>query len=235
MKELSVIIVTRNRLDKLKRCLQSVQEKLPAAEIVVVDNGSTDGTKEYLTGLVAVKKIYSDMNVGVAKGRNLGVSEAKGDHIMFLDDDAWIESLDFPAIKEYFQSHSDVGIVAPRLRYPNGKDQESVRTFPTLMGLFWRGSGLYRLMPNFPPYRRYVSIDPSKVQTVDWAMGACLIIQRSIFDRVGYFDGYYFSVYDDVDFCYRANKYGYDVVYWPATTIYHEYAISHPSQIYEPS
>lgn len=223
MNNLSIIIVTRNRLDKLKRCLDSLKLKLSEAEIIVVDNGSNDGTVQYLKDNSGIKLIALDSNIGPAGGRNIGVKQCSGEFIVFIDDDAWIEDLNVKKILDYLLSHSEVGIIAPLLFYPNGNLQESVRSFPTLSALFWRGTGLYRVFPNVFWYKKYVKNNASETHSVDWAILACQIIRKELFDKVGLFDEKHFF-YEDADFCRRAAKHGYSTVFWPDACIYHEYA-----------
>jgi len=235
MKDLSIIIITRNRLEKLKRCIESVHEKLSAAEIIVVDNASTDGTSAHISSVPNLTVVRLDENVGVAKARNKGIEKSDRAFVMFLDDDAWIEQLDFGKIKDYFESDPKVGVIAPCLLYPNGKVQESVRSFPTIAVLFWRGSGLYEILPNVSFYKKYIDFDPSTVQIVDWTIGACQIIRADLFKAVGVLDEKYFFGYEDADFCYRLKKAGYKIVFWPQATVFHEYARSSAKKIGKPT
>ena len=107
MNNLSVIIITRNRLEKLKRCLDSLKSKLSEAEMIVVDNGSDDGTVEYLNSRQDIKLIALDSNEGVAGGRNAGLEQCSSHFIMFIDDDAWVRDMNFIKIRRYFISHTD--------------------------------------------------------------------------------------------------------------------------------
>lgn len=224
MTDLSVIIITRDRLAKLKRCLESVRNIMTGAEVIVVDNGSSDGTEAYLAHLPGIIGVRLHENSGVAKARNIGAAKAVGEFLMFLDDDAWIGSLDFEEIKKYFAQHPEVALIAPRILYPDGRVQESVRTFPTWPALFWRGSGLYKLLPNVRFYRRYVSFESTILHEADWVIGACQIIRRSAFIKSGKLDERYFFGYEDAEFCRRLKHDGWRIMYWPEAVIYHEYA-----------
>jgi GT2 family glycosyltransferase len=224
MNSLSVIVITRNRLEKLKRCLDSVKKVLLSASLIVVDNGSTDGTEEYLKSLRGIENIRLESNAGVAKARNIGIRKAQGKYIMFLDDDAWIDELDIKAIMDFFAQHPDTGMIAPRILYPDGRIQESVRAFPTMRAIIWRGSGLYKLMPNASFYKRYISFDGESIHQIDWAIGACQVIRRAVFDDIGLLDEHYHFGYEDADMCRRLKKSRYKVIYWPNAAIYHEYS-----------
>ena len=223
MKNLSVVVITRNRIEKLRHCLDSIIKILPEAEIIVIDNNSNDGTKEYIEGLAYVKHHFAEKNFGWSIARNIGISMCTRDYIMFLDDDAWIQELNILCIENYFISHKEVGVIAPRIFYPSGLIQESIRSFPTIKALLWRGIGLYRIFPNVSWYRKYAKLNHLTIHEVDWAIGACQIIRKDVFDNVGLLDEKLFY-YEDADFCRRAKRAGYTTVYWPDATIYHEYA-----------
>jgi hypothetical protein len=228
MANLSVIIITRNRLNKLKRCLSSIEERLPGSEVIVVDNGSTDGTDDFLKGYRDIKTIFLTSNIGPAAARNMAIKDSSRNNIMFLDDDAWIDQIDIEEIIRFFAEHLDVGIIAPRLFYPDGEVQESVRSFPTIFFILWRGTFLRRIFPRVHWYNRHILSEiihsASKPCMVDWAISACFIVRRSIFDQIGLFDDKYFIYYEDADLCYRAKMKGFSVYYWPDAVVYHDYA-----------
>ncbi|MCX6718846.1 MAG: glycosyltransferase [Candidatus Taylorbacteria bacterium] len=227
MNNLSVIIITRNRLEKLKRCVDSVNKVLLGSELVVVDNGSNDGTVDYLNRWESQKDISAVLlqaNKGVAVARNIGLRKAFCPFIVFIDDDAWIEEIDFNGIKGYFNDNPLVGIIAPRILYVDGRIQESIRSFPTLLSILWRGTFLHKIFPNASWYRGYISHEMESIHETDWAIGACQIIRREVFERIGPYDEKYFFGYEDADLCRRASRCGYSTMYWPHARIYHEYA-----------
>jgi GT2 family glycosyltransferase len=224
MSNLTVLIITRNRLEKLKRCIDSVLKNLINTDIIVVDNESNDGTKNYLeNNKNIIKTIFLKENIGVAGARNIGIKNCITDFIMFLDDDAWVEKLDFEMIQKYFDINPKVGLIAPKILYPNGKLQESIRTFPNIKALIWRGTKLYKLFPNVYWYKNYVKHDEKKIHEIDWSIGACQIVRYSIFDRIGLLDKKYFFGYEDTDFCLRLRQSDLLSIYWPEAIIYHEY------------
>jgi GT2 family glycosyltransferase len=142
---------------------------------------------------------------------------------MFLDDDAWVENLDFEMIQKYFEANPKIGLIAPKMLYPNGKLQESIRKFPNITALIWRGTGFYKLFPNVCWYKSYVEHDEKRIHEIDWSIGACQIIKYSIFDRIGFLDEKYFFGYEDADFCLRLKRSNLSSIYWPEAIIYHEY------------
>lgn len=198
-------------------------EHLPQAQILVVDNGSSDGTKEYLNTQQATL-ISLNENKGVAAARNIGIQQATKEYIILLDDDAFIQNIDIQNIQEYFEKNPKTAVLAPLILYPNLKTQESIRSFPTIPSLLWRGLGLYKLFPNVPWYTKYIQNDAKSIHPIDWAIGACLIIPKNMFNTLGNFDEKYFFGYEDTDFCYTAKQKGYTNIFWPTTTIIHDYA-----------
>lgn len=226
MSKASFIILTRNRKDLLKKCLDSLKKYERSNQIIVVDNNSEDGTLEMLEKYKKdIQLIKNRKNLGVGKGRNIGIKKAKGDYLIFLDDDTYIANTTFKRIIKFMDENKEIGIVGPKILYPSGKLQESARTFPTPLSLLWRGTFLSKFFPNMKFYSNYLMKDKlNKVQEVDWVMGACLVIRRKAIEQIGMFDDQYFLVYDDVDFCFRAGKKDWKVVYYPDSLIYHYYA-----------
>jgi GT2 family glycosyltransferase len=237
MKDFSVIIVSKNRYLKLRRALDSLLERVTPlenlAEIVVIDNASDDDTRllssETFVGTqVPVSVQHNEIVRGVAYNRNKGIESTKSEFIIFLDDDAYVNHLDLFQVKDFFTQNPSVGMLAPHLMYPGGKMQESVRSFPSIRAILWRGLQLYRFAkPSW--YRKYVDPFPNREAStepirIDWAIGACQIIRRSLFEKIGLLDEKYFFGYEDVDMCFRAQRAGCTIMYWPYATIVHEYA-----------
>ena len=124
------------------------------------------------------------------------------------------------------ENNINVGIVGPKLLNNNGKIQESARSFPTLLSILWRGTFLHKMFPNANLYRKYLlaNFDHSQIKEVDWVIGACQIIRKQVFEKIGLLDEKYFFGYEDIDFCRRAKKAGWKTVYWPDSEIYHRYS-----------
>lgn len=220
---LSVVIITKNRLDKLCRCLDSVMAFLPDSEIIVVDNGSTDGTVQYLESIGKIKPLFLENNRGVAGARNIGVNKAQRELVMFLDDDAWIHSFNVNEIERFFEDNKKVGLLAPKILYPDGSLQESVRIFPSIGFVTKRGLISFGLWKADEKYSNSFVHEENKIHKIDWAIGACQIIRRKVFSEVGLLDEKYFFGYEDADFCRSLDRAGYERFYWPLGTIFHEY------------
>lgn len=227
MNSISIVILTRNRKLLLKNCLDSlIFNKKLNYKILVVDNNSSDGTQVLLKQYKSVSIINNKQNLGVARARNIGIKRLKSDYIVFMDDDAFIEKDSFSKIIHFLQKNKKVGIIGPKILYPSGKIQESARTFPSFSSIIWRGTFLHRIFPKISFYKNYVlsDFDHLSIKEVDWVMGACQIIRKEVFKSIGLFDEKYFVVYDDIDFCYRAKKAGWKIIYYPNLRVYHRYA-----------
>lgn len=227
MNSISLVILTKNRKGLLKKCLDSLlTNKKYNYKIIVIDNSSSDGTFSLLKKYKYISVIKNKENLGVAKARNVGIRKSNGDYTIFIDDDAFIKKDTFLKIINFMENNKKVGIVGPKLLYPNGRIQESARSFPTLLSIIWRGTFLHRIFPKISFYKNYVlsDFDHLSIKEVDWVMGACQIIRKEVFKSIGLFDEKYFVVYDDIDFCYRAKKAGWKIVYYPDSIVYHHYA-----------
>jgi len=227
MSGVSIVIVTRNRKLLLKKCLASLKGRLgKKAEIIVIDNASTDSTADFVKSLNKIKLIKNKKNLGVAAARNQGVRKSSGDYIIFMDDDAYFTKYSsLSKVLTYMRKNKQVALVGPKILYPNGKIQESARSFPVPLAILWRGTPLAKLFPNAPFYKSYL-LDNSKFiypTQVDWVIGACQVVRKSTFRKIGFLDKGFFFGYEDIDFCLRIKKKGFKVVYFPGFKAVHYY------------
>lgn len=227
MVQTTIVVVTRNREKLLKKCLDSLTANITTDyEIVVVDNASEDNTQKILSKYKNVTRIINKNNIGVAAARNKGAAKANGKYIIFLDDDTYLKKgVSFQKIINYLKKNKQVGLVGPKILYPNGHVQESARSFPTPLAVIWRGTILYKLLPNISFYKNYIlkDADLSHTQVVDWVMGACQIIDKDIFIKVGKYSEKYFFGWEDIEFCYRLKNMGFKVIYFPYVEVIHYY------------
>jgi len=199
------------------------------SEIVVVDNASTDDSLRQLegAGLEGVRVVRQRRNLGYGAGINRGVSLAGPGHVLVCNPDLLLDDGCVSALAARLDAEPDVGIVAPRLRNPDGSTYVSGRPFPSLadamghafVGLVW---------PSNPWSRRYLRTgwDRDEVSEVDWASGALLLVCRRTFDLLGGFDERFFMFMEDVDLCWRAGKAGWRVVIEPAAGAVHVVGVS---------
>ena len=185
--KLSVITVTYNNEDVINDYLTSLLGNLPLnSEIIIIDNNSTDQTREILKLKENIKLIENKENMGFSKGCNLGAKQANGEYLFFLNPDTKILDNTLNKLVEYLEENQDVGIVAPQLVEFNGRVQQSVRKSPTLFGAikeYYFGIA--------ESYVAYVPLgnDPVEVETV---VGGAMLIGRELFKKLGGFNEKYF-------------------------------------------
>jgi GT2 family glycosyltransferase len=228
---ISVVIVSFNAREHLRRCLASLFEYQKGEfEVIVVDNASGDES----AGMVAeafpsASLVRNTENTGFSRGANAGTKQATGDVIAYLNPDCTLDCDAFSEPAAYLRQHPDIGALGLKILDPSGELQLSTRRFPGLsVALFNRYSILTRLLPNNPFSRRYLMSDWRHDDTadVDWVSGACFMTTRAALDRVGLLDEGYFWGFEDVDFCQRVHRAGLRVVYYPATAVTHEIGAS---------
>jgi GT2 family glycosyltransferase len=220
MKEQSVtiIIVTWNGLDYTRRCLETLRANTDYAayRVIVADNGSTDGTLEYLHSLPWVTRIANGENLGFSRANNIAIEAAEADSdIVLLNNDTeilqtdWLERLQATA---YSSPHS--GVVGCRLRRPDGMLQHAGTYMPPT---YW-GQQLGSGETDVNQFNRD--------QIVEGVVFACVYIKREVIDRIGLLDTSYFSYFEDSDYCLRARAQGYCVECCGSVTLVHHENVS---------
>lgn len=232
--DLSVVIVSYNTSDLLNNCLSSIEAWLEAnshtGEVIVVDNASTDGTSGMIRRRFPdAKLIENHRNVGFAAANNKGIRAARGRYIVLLNPDTTVLGDAFGQMASYLDSNPGVGMVGPRLMFPDGRVQSSRRRFPTRLTGYLESTIIQDYWPNNRIVRRYYLADrpDNQTQPVDWLVGACLMVRREAITSVGLLDERYFMYSEEVEWCYRMKRYGWKIVYLPqAAVIHHEGASS---------
>lgn len=230
---LAIIIVSWNVRDLLDRCIATVHASLAgsgiAYRIIVVDNASTDGTSAMLRARYPdVDTIDAGCNLGFAGGNNLALRRvlARDDsdvqYVLLLNPDTEAVVDAIPALVRYLEKHPDVAVVGPRLRYPDGTVQSSRRRFPTPGVFFWESTPLEWRWTNNPWVRRYRCVDlpEDQEQTVDWLVGAALMVRRSAIDRAGLLDSGFIMYSEELEWQQRLSAHG-NIVYLPSAEIIH--------------
>lgn len=224
---LSVVLINLNTHDFLKACLQSMRMQLddPTYEIILVDNGSTDGSVEMVKrDFPQVRLFPQSQNLGFTKANNVGLREAHGEYLLILNSDTEIVGDALEKMCDYMDAHRDVGALGAQLLNTDHTVQLSCRRFPSFKtALFHRYSLLTRLFPKNKYSAEYLMTDIGHNETmeVDWVSGACLLTRRETTDQVGLLDEGFFIYAEDVDWCYRIKKAGWKVVYYPESKVLH--------------
>ncbi len=222
MVSLSIVIVNYNSKEYLKRCLESIFRNCPQeTQIILVDNASKDGSVEMVNRVFPMVEVIENLdNAGFAKANNQGISRSYGDKILLLNPDTLYKKGVIEELGSYLDSNQSTAAVGCRIENPDVSLQYSFGKFPTIFRLI-----LDRL-PIINKRWGHLVRDGSlydKVREVDWVTGACVMIRKKAFEKVGGFDEDYFLYVEEVDLMYRLRKAGYKVVYDPSISVTHYY------------
>jgi N-acetylglucosaminyl-diphospho-decaprenol L-rhamnosyltransferase len=228
---IGVVIVTFRAGDAIVRALDALdraRSDLPAVaakpDVVVVDNASRDDTVERIRREAPwVRIVVSPRNVGFAAACNLGVAQIESaDLIVLLNPDVEVRR-DFLVRLSTLAWPAGVAARGPAVFDEHGRVEQSARGFPRARtGLLGRSSLLARLRPRSTLLRADLRADPhGGPQVVDWVSGACLIAPMARLREVGPLDEGYFMYWEDADWCLRANRLGYQVLYEPSLVVTH--------------
>lgn len=221
----AAVVVNYRAGSLLTECVQTVLADTSAGEVelVVVDNGSDDGSVELLRNAVPdVHVITSPGNVGYARAANLGIAATRAPIVAVLNPDLTIDAGTAKALLARFDAEPALGACGPRIRNLDGSDYPSARRSPSvqlavmhgLLGLWW---------PTNPFTTRYrqLNADPGEPRSVDWVSGAAMWLRRGALDVVGGWDERYFMYMEDLDLCWRLRHAGFDIAYEPAGAVTH--------------
>jgi GT2 family glycosyltransferase len=164
-------------------------------------------------------------NVGFGAGNNRGAALASGRWLLLLNSDAYVRPGAIDELVRFAEARPEIGVAGPRLLWPDGRLQRSCRRFPTLFRLATEYLYLRKLMPrsrilNGFYYGEFAHDEPWRV---DWLTGACLLVRRDLFERLGGFDEAFFLYSEEVDLLYRARGLGAETWYDPAAEVVHEW------------
>lgn len=219
-----LVVINYNTRDDLRACLFSAQDKLPGFPVVVVDNGSTDGSREMVErDFPQVRLVKNRGNLGYASACNLGIRMTKEPYVFILNSDVEFPAGGLEVLLDFMDDHPEVAALGPLVLNPDGSRQMSCRRFPTLWESVVHGF-LGEIWPDNPLTRRYQLKDlpPDRPREVDWVSGAAMLLRREAVERVGGFDEAYFMYVEDVDLCWRLRQAGYRVYFHPGFRAIHK-------------
>jgi len=215
---LSAIVVNFNDGANIGRCLSSILDgaKGVAAEIIVVDNASSDGSPEEIARrFPSVRLIRSPENLGFAKANNLAIRQSRGEFVLCLNTDAALLEGTLPALLDEFRLSPRTGIAGPALHDENGRFQVS---FGGRVGFF--DELLKKAILNRYWAKRLKNVRARRKAV--WVSGACLLARREAIEAAGFFDEGFFLYFEDIDLCRRVGEAGWDVVFLPAVQACHK-------------
>lgn len=224
--DISIIIISFNAKELLSECLNSLSKATCSyqMEIVVVDNASTDGAPELVEDKFPdVNLIRNDQNLGFAKANNIGIVKSVGKYICLINSDAYPLEDCLEQMCNYMENHPEIGILGPKLKYPDGSLQPSCREFPTIWNSLCRALAFDILFPNSKMFggqlMTYFSHD--FLRSVDFIAGAFLMVRKAAIDQVGLLDEDFFFYGEDKDWCKRFWDKGWKIVFYPNAEAVH--------------
>lgn len=198
--KISIFVSSWNDKDHLKRCLDSIfQNNYKNYEIIVVDNGSSDGSVEFIKSLKGkVRAIFNKNNLGLIKAKNQGTSIANGDFILFLAQDNVIDKNMINNLLELFKKDKKIGIISPKIYYQQDPNR-----------IWFYGANINFYTSKFKFFNKDILDKKHKID-YDFQVQSihnCFIVKKEVFDKFGYFDDAFFSDYSEFDLCMRASKF----------------------------
>lgn len=223
MNDMGVAIVNWNTRDLLRQCLVSVFDD-GAIEVVVADNGSTDGSVEMVAReFPQVILLVNADNPGYGAAANTAIRRGSAPYVLALNSDTILRRGALRALAGYLDQHPRAAIVGPRLRNPDGSLQRSCFPFPGPFVPLIKRPPIATVVERLPRLRdRYVSqFDHNRDRRVPWVLGAALGIRRAAFDAVGGFDESFVMYFEEVDLCRRLQQAGWEIHFAPVTDVTH--------------
>jgi GT2 family glycosyltransferase len=209
----TVVVPVRNRLSLTRQCVEALVSGYgdrEDVEVVVVDDGSTDGTREFLEAAAGIDVVRHATSAGFAASCNGGAAEGSGEYVLFLNNDTQGEDGWLDALVSYADANKRAAIVGARLLYQNGTIQHAgiVVCADLLPRHVYRG---------FPGDHPAVS-KPRRFQAVT---AACMLVRRSMFNEINGFDSAFVNGFDDIDLCLRIAQRGGETHYCPHSVLAH--------------
>jgi len=218
LKKISAIIVNINSKEVLYISLSNLKDIYPNLEVIVVDNGSTDGAVEMMRNDFPWVKLIASENGGLASGLNKALNLVTGEYIYYLGNDTFPEKPAFLGLIDYFENHPDVGAATTKLA-SRGEDMDwdAHRGFPTPWVSFTHFTKLEKLFPKSKMFGGYFMsyLDMHKEHEIDATITHSLFIRKSVQEQVGLWDENFFLYGEDLDMCCRIKEAGWKLMYLP--------------------
>lgn len=226
--KLSIVIVNYNVKYYLEQCLCSVYKAVDnlQAEVLVVDNASTDGSEAYLTGrFPQLTYIQNKANVGFARANNQAIRQATGEYVLLLNPDTLLPEDMLEQAVRFMDGHPRAGAAGAKMLTADGSFlPESKRGYPTLVATFGKLTGLGRLFPRSKGLGGYYcnGLDPDAVHRVEVLAGAFMLLRASALEKTGLLDEDFFMYGEDIDLSCRMAEAGYENYYLPYPMLHYK-------------
>jgi len=222
----SIAIVTYNNSNVIKKCLNSIFEttKNLKFELIIVDNSSSDDTIEIIeNNFKNIKLIQNNKNIGFGAAHNIAIKSGKGKYHLVLNPDIIFTENSIEKLVNFMEANPAVGLVSPKIVYPDGKIQYLCKRFPCLFDLAVR-----RFTPRFIQdlfkkridYFEMRETGYNKIMDVPYLSGSIMLFRKSILEKIGGFDENYYMYFEDADITRRMAEIS-RTVFYPYTSVIH--------------
>lgn len=221
----AIILVNWKSFDVTSDCLESLKQlKYPNYQVILIDNGSQDGSVEkFRTHHPHIVLLPSETNLGFAGGNNIGLRYAQAqpfDYAIMLNNDTFVEPDFLTLLIDYMETHPEVGAIQPRIHFNDNRN------------LLWNGGAYFNPWTGFTytdgenqlPKKRHLQL-----KEIDWISGCAFLVRTHMLDRTGLLNEDFFMYSEDVDLSFRIRKLRYQLIYHPASVIYHIAGVSNKS------
>ena len=217
--DISVVIIEYNSINEIKRCIPAIEKSCENInfEIIVSSNSTYDKEtqKKILKRFPDIRWSFNKINGGFAYGMNRGLKLAKGRYLTIANPDTTIVE-GFRKMIDFMDSHRNIGAIAPQIKDEEGNIQDSCRDYVSIQELVSRQFKRIFIKTESVLNNRF---DYTKIQTVDWVIGAFIMVSREAYEAAGGLDESFFMYCEDLDWCTRIRKTGFEVVYFPKMQI----------------
>jgi N-acetylglucosaminyl-diphospho-decaprenol L-rhamnosyltransferase len=222
--KLSIVIVCWNDRERMQDCLRSIFSggSNPEFEVIVSDNGSTDGLAEWVRReYPQVRLVENGSNLGCAAGLNSGIRQSSGEYVLVLNPDAVVHDGALAALVACAERHPEAGAFGCRILNADGREQQPGLPFPSLWREWIDALGLHRVARLVIPIARLLQGDSAADRPIPWPSGCCALFRADVVTALGGFDDQFFYTYDEVDLCWRMRARGYSAFYTPLAVVTH--------------
>jgi len=225
--DVAAVVVNHDAGALLTACVASLEDE-GVAEVIVVDNASSDGSPDVLeSGHPEVTLVRTGANLGYGAGANRGIGMADAEFVLVSNPDVAVHPGAVAALARAIGAEPTLAVVGPRIEESDGSRYPSARRFPSLVD-----AAGHALLAGVAPGNRFsaryrmADLDPSAPTEVDWVSGACFVARRRALVELGGFDEGYFMYAEDTDLCWRARRAGWGVAYVPDAVVTHLQGVS---------